>query len=155
MLITCHLLTGAAIASGPINPTVSLPLAFFSHFILDAIPHLEATTFANMKKGEDYYPTKKEILYVFLDVLFGLLVLSIIYFKLKSPLILFGAFLAILPDLIDNIPFWYGIRKLPVFKQFHKFHDKIHFDLKPRYWYWGALTQFILLAAVACYFLSS
>jgi hypothetical protein len=153
MLITCHLLTGAVIASTPVNPFFSLPVSFLSHFVLDAFPHLEATTFSVKKEGEDYYPSQKEIFYVALDAIFGLLILLFIYLKLKNPFILLGAFLAILPDLIDNMPLWYKIRKIPGFKQFHQFHDKIHFGLKPKAWIWGIPLQLVLLGVIIWYFL--
>jgi hypothetical protein len=153
MLITCHLLTGATVASTNISPVFSLPLAFSSHFVLDAFPHLEATTFAAKKEGEDYYPSQKEIFYVALDVIFGLILLSVIYLKFRNPLTLYGAFFAILPDLIDNVPLWYAIRRIAGFKQFHKFHDKIHFDIKPKLWYCGIPFQIILLGTIVWYFL--
>lgn len=155
MLVTCHLLTGAAISSTLVSPALSLPAAFLSHFILDALPHLEATTFTSKKEGQDYYPTKKEILYIGLDVLVGLFALLFLYLKFTNPLILFGAFFAILPDLIDNIPWWYWIRKIPGFRQFHKFHNKIHFDLKREFWYWGIPFQVALIGAAIWYFTGS
>lgn len=152
MLITCHLLTGAAIASTPALPEVSLPAAFLSHFVLDMAPHLETTTFSNRKKGEDYYPTKKEVFYVILDVLVGLFILTILYLKLKEPLIIYGALLAVLPDLIVNIPLWYRLRRLPVLKWFYQFHEKIHFDLKAKIWYLGIPLQALVLGVALWYF---
>lgn len=39
MFVTSHLLTGAAIGSVVPNPLLTIPLAFVSHFAMDALPH--------------------------------------------------------------------------------------------------------------------
>jgi hypothetical protein len=44
MTSTSHALVSAAIAVAVPNPEVSLPLAFFSHFIMDAVPHWDFGT---------------------------------------------------------------------------------------------------------------
>ena len=148
MLATCHLLAGVAIAASPENPSLTLPAAFFSHFVLDAMPHLESTTFSNQHKGVDYYPNKKEVFWAVVDVIVGIIIVIGLYLKTKNPFILFGAFLAVLPDLVLNIPSWYRLRRLPILKYLYRFHDKIHFNVKPKYWYWGIPLQLILLGAI-------
>lgn len=39
MTFTNHLMTGAAIGMAVDRPLIALPLAFLSHFVLDALPH--------------------------------------------------------------------------------------------------------------------
>lgn len=46
MTATNHALTGAAIALAVKRPELALPLAFVSHFVLDAIPHYGPRRFA-------------------------------------------------------------------------------------------------------------
>jgi len=54
MVITPHLLAGSALATATTN---SLPVAFligfFSHFLIDAIPHVDPGTFFNISENED------------------------------------------------------------------------------------------------------
>ena len=152
MLATPHLLAGAAVASSGLPPDISLPLCFLSHFVLDAIPHFETSAvFIKFRKLEDEM-TQPEIVYAFFDVLIGSGLVLYFYFLHHNPLILWGAFLALLPDIVDNVPFWYGIRKFPVFKQLHQVHDFVHFTLDPQHWFWGIFTQVIILG-ISIYFL--
>lgn len=46
MTATNHALTGAAIALAVKKPELAIPLAFLSHFVLDAIPHYGPRRFA-------------------------------------------------------------------------------------------------------------
>ena len=153
MLITPHLLTGAAIGATNLSPAISFTLAFLSHFVLDAIPHLESTTFYKDKRKKIDEPVREEYYYAAVDAVIGIAIIFLIYFYFQNPLVLWGAFFGILPDIIDNVPLWYGIRKFPVFHQLHQLHDFIHFDLKKKYWVWGLISQLIIIAAALffCY----
>jgi len=56
MTATNHALTGAAIALSVKSPVLAIPLAFISHFLLDAIPHynppkINKRTFVNFTIG--------------------------------------------------------------------------------------------------------
>ena len=55
---------------------------------------------------------------------------------------------AILPDVIDNSPFWSPVlRKTFPTNYYHKFHEYFHFTITTRkYFYLGYLTQFIIIA---------
>lgn len=44
MTATAHALVGAAIAKAIPNPAIAIPLAFASHFIMDAVPHWDFGT---------------------------------------------------------------------------------------------------------------
>lgn len=46
MTATNHAVMGSIVAVGVANPVIGLPLAFASHFILDALPHFGAHTVA-------------------------------------------------------------------------------------------------------------
>lgn len=152
MLITPHLLAGAALGGLMNNPVVAFGLGLASHFVLDAIPHFEQGTYRaglapNLKPEEVQIKTIDYVL-AGLDFIIGIFIL---YFFLKNNFfthqnIIFGAAGAFLPDLIDNVPFWNKVlRPLPFFKQLHRFHNGIHFNLKVKYWYWGVLTQVLVI----------
>src|SRR4030067_1371296 len=93
MLSTPHLLVGAAIARSIPNPAISIPAAFFSHFVLDAAPHWDGSPEAPF--------SKKVIVGASIDYLFGA---SLIFlFTQGDPrqiTILAGAFTATLPDFV-------------------------------------------------------
>jgi len=86
-----------------------------------------------------------------------LILLSFLLFEGRGynlPMI-FGAFGAILPDLIDNMPFWSPrLRKAFPFNYYHLFHEKIHFTIINNKYFWvGILTQVILIACSLWYVL--
>ncbi|RLC35435.1 MAG: hypothetical protein DRZ76_00055 [Candidatus Nealsonbacteria bacterium] len=94
MILTAHLLTGAAIASKISNPALAFPLAFLSHYLLDLPPQTEYEV-ENIKKAR-WHKASSDFLKVFLDIFFGMLL--IILFSDGSPIIFAAAFLAIVPD---------------------------------------------------------
>ena len=93
MLSTPHLLVGAAIVHSIPEPAISLPAAFLSHFLLDAAPHWDGSPKAPF--------SKKLIGGIVGDYVFGMaLVVLISVGHPYQGLIIFGAFLATLPDFI-------------------------------------------------------
>ncbi|MCX6806899.1 MAG: hypothetical protein NT135_02150 [Candidatus Berkelbacteria bacterium] len=153
MLATPHILVGATIASTNLDPSISLPICFLSHFILDAIPHLESSTFLAKYRSKEDELSQKEITYAILDCVLGAIIVLFLYLKFNNIMLVYGAFFALLPDIIDNVPYWYGIRKLPVFKQLHQLHDFVHHNLSEKYWYIGLATQLALFGCVAWVFM--
>ncbi len=153
MMAAPHMIVGAILGSLIQN----FPLAFLagiaSHFIFDAIPHLEFSIFWPEDRQDNLRLTVGEYIFVFFDVLIGvLLVLWIFYARAENWPILVAAFGAILPDLIDNVPFWSPrLRKLPGFKQFHQFHQFIHSGLSKKYWIFG-LSVYIMIIGIAIWF---
>lgn len=94
MILTCHLLVGAAIASKISNPILALPLAFLSHYFLDLIPHKDySIAFIKQKRwGNSFFDFFK----VFSDIILGF---SLLYaFSDGNQLIFVAAFLALIPD---------------------------------------------------------
>jgi len=94
MILTAHILAGAAVAEKIKNPLLGLFLAFMSHYFLDFLPHWE-------------YPIEKikkrlwkksffNFMAVFLDMASGFLV---VFFISKNLMIsVAGGFVAIIPD---------------------------------------------------------
>ena len=158
MLITPHAITGAVIGAEISNPYLVVLLALASHFILDALPHYDV--------GVAHYGEKKKISFNWKDWLLlifdGILAVILIWIAYNGSHtdwnILIGAAAGIAPDIIDDflrVRFINGKlsfdfeKKIPLISQMHAFHEKIHFKLKPKYWYWGVATQvFIVVGGI-------
>jgi len=146
MIITCHLIVGAAI----ISKVKFLPLAFFlaflSHYFLDFIPHWEYSV-KNIKEKR-WKNSFSDFLKVALDAFLGLFLIFI--FSKNLPLALLGGFFALLPDgaLFINLIF---PNKLS--RTFEYFHQKVHYPkdkkISP---FWGIFSQ-ILIVLIAIFFL--
>lgn len=136
MILTAHLLTGAALVSEIQTVPLALVLAFLSHYFLDSIPHQEYSidNIINKRWKKTFFDFTK----VFLDISFGVLLICI--FR-ESPLLLLGAFLAILPDGFSLL---YLIR--PKNLEFHQsFHQKLHFsETKKIPLFWKIFSQLIV-----------
>ncbi|OGY25256.1 MAG: hypothetical protein A2864_01265 [Candidatus Woykebacteria bacterium RIFCSPHIGHO2_01_FULL_39_12] len=93
MLSTPHLLTGAAIVKLIPEPTIALPVAFASHFVLDAIPHWDGSP------RPPYSNTIK--INIAIDYIFGLLAVIILSTgDARFLWIVAGAITATVPDFI-------------------------------------------------------
>src|SRR3989338_8701419 len=128
MILTSHLLAGAAIASKISNPFLALPLALLSHYFLDSLPQ-EEYTITNIH-GRRWNKTFPDFLKVFLDIFLGASL--IIFFSHNSPVIYIAAFLAIVPDGITLLNRIFPENKL--FNQHQKFHRAVNsiFDSKTK-----------------------
>jgi len=167
MILTVHSLVGAAVANQFKNPLLGWLLAFFSHFILDVIPHRDYS----LKDAKLGWKNKKFWFVAFellLDFGAGFL-LIIIFTQNKSNLLnnLIGGFFGILADgfsllayLIKNQNWkklFFGLiiendqEKSKNFlekigENYIKFHHSLHFNKKPPL-LWGIFNQIIILLA--------
>jgi len=145
MLVTAHSLTGAFIGKEVGYPPLAFLLGFISHFILDAIPHNDGPDDA-VVRGENEPMSSAQYAIVAADI--ALTIIVMIYFLNRgeaTPGFIWGAIGAVLPDFVDNTPFWSTtVRKLPVFKQFHIFHHGLQ-KIKTPMWF-GLLTQYAIAA---------
>ena len=100
MLPSLHILTGAAIAKIIPNKAIAYPLAFLSHFILDAIPHRDFETNGHFQG----FKSLKFWLFVLkleFDVFISIFIISTTTSSsLHYREIVFGGFLGFLPDLL-------------------------------------------------------
>jgi len=130
MLEFAHVLTGGVIAYKLNNPLVSLPFSFFSHFLLDLLPHWNPHLSTEKKKYGQI--TRKTFLFILGDSFLGLLGGLFWAFKAlpnlsRVAIILTGCFLSILPDLIEA-PYYFlnynkpWLKKLIVFQNRHQFN---------------------------------
>lgn len=149
MLATPHLLVGAVIGSLFSSWPPVIIIAFLSHYILDAIPHTESSTFRPIEERRDpKFVTNTDYIAAAIDITLGLIV--VIYLSLRGReyfLPFLGALVAAAPD-IDNFPLWYrATHNWPVFKQLYGLHNFIHFDLETKYWLVGLLIEIVICGA--------
>ena len=120
MILLAHLIFGALIGQTIANPILAIILAFFGHYFLDLFPHVEYSI--DKIRGQMWKKALPEILKIFLDFSFGILLVSM--FSANLPIIYVCAFFAILPDGFTVLS-----NRFPniVLKLHNKFHfEKIH-----------------------------
>jgi len=127
VLETPHVVVGAAIAFKVGNPALALPLALGSHFILEKIPHWNPHL--NTEKKNHGKITSQTTAIVVADTLLSLVLGSLIAFKAypditKVSIVLLGAFLAALPDLIEA-PYFFLNQKSEFILKWIKFKKSI------------------------------
>jgi len=140
-----HALAGTIIGLTVANPLVALPMAFLSHFVLDAIPHYDPP-------GKDVVARLRSRRFVveFL-VLGGLLCfLVVLWLYIARPerwlAACFAAFLATSPDFMWLPRYINSVRhgKSGEYKNFiTKFHSRIQWKTGPELW-WVELIWFIV-----------
>src|SRR5436189_1202106 len=100
MLATVHLLTGAMFGATLPNNAVIVIAAIFSHYILDALPHIDPDTFTDQENAYASY-NWKQLSVVVIDAIsvitFGITLFH--YQHLWFPILL-GGVAAQLPDLL-------------------------------------------------------
>ena len=142
MVITPHALVGASLATAAQSLPLAFLLGFFSHFVADAIPHLDPGTFfedANQKWPIWVY------IYAFSEIIiFPIIFYILFHHRSDFTILCVGALGGITVDLVDSNPFVYFWRNWPVFAQIHWLHHKTHFYIKSKYWYWGLMTELIV-----------
>jgi len=126
MLGTVHLLTGAMLGATITEPVSLVALAFFSHYLLDFLPHIDPETFTD-RLSFTWQQTTVLVLDTVSTVLFAL----IFYLNHdRWTLILLGGLAAQLPDLM--IP----LQKYEWFTPLRRFHELWHWK-KERAEQWG------------------
>ena len=138
MTLSTHAVVGASIAVlSKVNPVLAFFLGFGSHFILDSIPHW------------DYKVTKKNIT---VDVFFGVILVFVFFYSssfsfhsLVFSAALWGAFGAVLPDLLIGFHMKFPTKLVSFLHRFHIeiIHSKTRLDHMT---YMGPLMQFVFIA---------
>lgn len=125
---TVHLLTGAALAILIPNTAAMAAVAYFSHFLLDLLPHLDAETFP--PNGKTY--TFRQRLSLTVDItIVAILFIALYALRHDGGAIALGAAVALLPDLL--IP----LEGYPAFSPLRRAHYLFHWDSsKAQRWSW-------------------
>jgi hypothetical protein len=113
MLELPHTIVGATIATKIPNPLISLPLAFFSHFFLDLIPHWNPSLYSETKKFGK--PTQRSTQFVILDTILSLGVGFFLASRAlpninQAIIIVLACFASVVADVIEGFYFFLGIR---------------------------------------------
>ena len=150
MTATAHALVSGAIAAAIPNPAISLPLAFTSHFVMDAVPHWDF--------GTNWRSRPKAITgtVAILDTVLGF---TVAYFafggKVALPVLLAAVALGNLPDWLEapyyiffashnhngpgkNAGFWEKFT-YAIYKKENFFHTKAQYPV-------GVITQVLTVA---------
>ncbi len=146
---TVHLLVGAAIASVIPNPVGMFIAAFFSHYILDLLPHIDPETFTT----HDHPYTGIQKVSLAIDVILVIALLTAMYWLSKnSGYILLGAIAAQLPDLLMPL------ERYQTFYPLYRMHTIFHWNKDhAKYWDWYifGLVNPIWIGAGALYIIWS
>jgi len=123
MILLPHILVGAAIAS-KIPNVWGLILAFLSHFVLDAIPHLEYSI-----KGIKRFERRqflRSLIKVELDFCLGVMIFAFFTADLSSTRVIYGLLGIVAAVLPDGLMFFYYISGGKWIKRFARFHHTFH-----------------------------
>jgi len=146
MLLTPHILTGAAIIILVQNPILGLIFVLLSHYFLDLFPQTEYTI--KTIRARQWSKSLPDFLKVFLDILLGL---TIVFFITGySPLILAAAAVALFPDGLTLLHCIFPANRL--LKQHLKIHTAIN-DVctnKKIPAVLGIVSQVIVIAIAIC-----
>lgn len=152
MLGSTHFLVGAALGALAPHPLSAATVGFASHFLADAVPHTDHSIlhFEEIERGNlDYRLTPQDWLIITAD---ALILVIIVFILLTAPAqfvpVFFGGLGAILPDLLDNNPFWKrAFRATAAGRLFHAIHLAFHARVIPaKDWVRGLLPQLVASA---------
>jgi hypothetical protein len=140
MTTSNHVYAGAAIAMAVKQPALALPLAFLSHFVLDALPHYGREGIHNFKGIFKHRTT------VALESLNLLAIPFLIYLTWnQSWWVWLAAIVAISPDLSWVYRYlrfeWYGLDLPDIGSWFTRFHLAIQWCERK----WGILLELPML----------
>lgn len=144
MTATNHALTGAAIAAVIKEPLVAIPVAFFAHFVMDAIPHFGLDHKDAFTRNKD--PRFKTVLVSDVVIAAALLIFVPILLHGLLPLwiTLVSMFACMSPDLVWGWHFYHEVKHKTLRAKtiFSKFHKKIQWSETPH----GAIAEIVWFA---------
>jgi hypothetical protein len=130
VLETPHAVIGAAIALKVGNPALALPLALGSHFVIEKIPHWNPHL--NTEKKTQGKISNNSLKIILADSILALVsggaIAATCYPDIKKvAIVLAGAFLAVLPDLIEA-PYYFLNKESKFITKWIKFKKSIQQD---------------------------
>lgn len=177
MLFVPHALFGGALGEAvsglPGANGLAFGLGVVSHYFLDSLPHWERLVGPKLAPaGEEGFSTetpfkqwpRSYVLGAIGDVVIGLLLILYMVWRLphgqfyQNP-VFWGAFGGVLPDMLDNVPFWNrAIGNVPGLKQLRFLHNYFHISNDSQHHvpkYVGLLTQIVVFLFSAWVILSN
>lgn len=142
MTASNHAITGAVIALTIHSPLLALPLAFLSHFILDALPHFGFEGHVGFRAAFKHRVT---VFILIFDVISWLI---LFYLLLGQPAIIYLAgLIAVSPDFVWLSRYFFFERKNlepPSPSWFTRFHQDIQWGERP----WGVVFELTWFAGM-------
>jgi len=156
MYIVPHAAVGASIAKyfGQGKGWLIFGWAWISHYVLDALPHTEVSTFLPTHP-ELNVATREELIVFSVDIILAAVIIVILkrlgWWKRWY---WWGVLGAMLPDILDNIPgvnVW--LRQFHPFDWLHQLHQWAHVDMSRDIWIWGVLMPLVVTGLAAwCFY---
>ena len=161
MLFTTHSIVGAAVGVATGNPALGFAIGFLSHHVLDSIPHFDQGSFYISRQRAPYLGkfaeserdgfNGRDWVMLIIDMFLAITAFSLILFLNPQKswlLILAGALGGLMPDIIGSSPLWPKkmAEKIKLAGVYRKFHSFFHWTVVSRKFYWGLVTQAILIA---------
>lgn len=134
MVITSHVAASSIIIKYIPNKILALVLIVVSHFLLDAIPHVQPPTEAG------YRPRKETFWYIAADIVFAVGMIFVFSAKINLYFLLLSGIISMLPDIFDTTR--YFKKKPKIFERYYDFHDKIQNETTGII---GYLTQIVII----------
>lgn len=131
MFLATHATVGAMIGRAVPNPILAFILAFFSHFLMDMIPHGDSHVYDDYTKGKR---VRMAVSYTVIDaVITAYLIVGISQARLfdNGMAVAAGIIGGLLPDLLIGV---YEITKTRFLTSFHRFHFFMHNLVVNRKW---------------------
>lgn len=145
MTATNHALTGAIVALAIKQPAIALPLAFLSHYILDAIPHFGIHEDDVVKRNAHWLFRTVVSVDTVLAVVLIIAVPLLADAHVSGWLILCGMLAGIAPDSVwiyHHVHFMYKKIEKP-FGKISQIHQRIQWFEKP----WGLPVEVVWVVA--------
>ncbi|MEX1997641.1 MAG: hypothetical protein WEA04_03120 [Candidatus Andersenbacteria bacterium] len=142
MLAVVHVLAGAAVGAALDQPTAVVVVAFFLHYFMDLLPHIDAETFAAKHLPYSW----NQFISLIVDGLTAF-TLSLVFFLFYHQwfAVLIGSIASLVPDLL--IP----LERYRWFWPLQRFHYLFHWNQRhARYWSWyiaGLVTPTVFALA--------
>lgn len=132
MLWLIHILIGMIIGVQFKSPWLIIPIAFLSHFVLDAIPHWDGNfDKKKFKKTGKGTITDTDMIVKFLDIIGSLSVIIYFYMQSDRNLMVLGAIMAILPDL-SKVGYLTKLKNTKGYMHYIMFHNNIQSEATMR-----------------------
>ena len=149
MLLTPHILAGAAIITKVQNPVLGLFLVLLSHYFLDCLPHQKEYTIRNIVERR-WGKSLPDFLKVFSEIIFCFWV--IFFITDRNPVILLSIVFAVIPDSFTLLHHLFPSNKML------QGHQKIHCAINNFFQnekispFWGVASQ-VLVVFIALFLL--
>jgi len=138
MVLTPHMLIGAAIGSQVSSSWLAFLFGLISHYLIDSIPHWEYIDRANASDPGHV----KQIL---LDFVIGIILILALVWSDLNMIIVIAVMGSILPDFLHGMCYNFNIKWL---KPHLLMHHKIHSFKRLSFWQGVPMTVMVSLAAI-------